>query len=99
MKINWWRVLHWLIILTFATNILYGYYMVFFVIGGGFSPLFRRATATPVEVILKRRLYAVEVWVGFSGLAVYLALTELLPRKLPQLLSPSEETDGEDTEG
>jgi hypothetical protein len=34
--------------------------MVFFVIGGSRWPLFAKAVNTSVEVILKRRLYAVE---------------------------------------
>lgn len=81
-NIDWLRVLHWVIIANFILGILYGTYLVFFVVGGGGIPLFQRATRTPVEVILKRRLYSVEVWIATSGLAVYLALTEFLPRKL-----------------
>ncbi|MFP3853096.1 MAG: hypothetical protein ACLFWD_02255 [Anaerolineales bacterium] len=81
MQNRWLRILHWIIIFNFALGILYGAYMVMFVIGGGGGwPLFNRATATPVEVILKRRLYSVETWIATSGLAVYLALTEFLPR-------------------
>ncbi len=33
-----------------------------------------------MELLAKRRLYALEFWVAFSGFAIYLALTELLPR-------------------
>ena len=81
MNNRWLRILHWVIIVNFVLGILYGAYMVMFVIGGGGGwPLFARATETPVEVILKRRLYSVETWVATSGLAVYLALTEMLPR-------------------
>lgn len=93
MKINWWRVVHGVIILLFTTQILYGYFMVFWGVGGERFPLFMRAIETPVEVILKRRLYAVEVWVAFSGLAVYLALTELLPRRLPDLVERIRQSD------
>lgn len=81
MNNRWLRILHWVIIINFALGILYGAYMVMFVIGGGGGwPLFGRATATPIEIILKRRLYSVETWIATSGLAVYLALTEFLPR-------------------
>jgi len=73
-------ILHWFIILIFLTEILYGMYMVFFVVGGSRWPLMARAVETPIEVILKRRLYAIEAWVAIAGLAVYLALTEFLPR-------------------
>jgi hypothetical protein len=38
-----------------------------------------KAIETPIEVILKRRLYAIETWIAIAGLAVYLALTEFLP--------------------
>lgn len=95
MKINWWRVLHVFIIVLFLAEIFYGYFMVFYFVGGERYPLFRRAIGTPIEVILKRRLYAVEVWVAISGLAIYLALTELLPRKLPQFLGQGEGADDE----
>lgn len=79
---KWWRFLHGFIIINFLIEIFYGFYMVFFVVGGSRWPLMARATETPIEIILKRRLYAIEVWIAVAGLAVYLALTELLPRKL-----------------
>jgi hypothetical protein len=44
--------------------------------------LLRSALETPIEVIMKRRLYAIETWLAIGGLAIYLAVTELLPRKL-----------------
>lgn len=77
---KWWKVLHWFIIINFLVGIIYGFFMVFFAVGGGRYPLWMRAVDTPIEVILKRRLYAIEAWVATAGLAVYLALTELLPR-------------------
>lgn len=82
---KWWRYLHWFIILNFLAEIFYGFYMVFFVVGGGRYPLWSRAVETPMEVILKRRLFAIEVWIAISGLAVYLALTRFLPRILQAL--------------
>ena len=81
MKGRLWRVIHVLIILNFAVEILYGTYMVFMVIGGRRWPLFAQAAQTPIEVIMKRRLYAVETWIAMTGLAVYVAVTEILPRK------------------
>ena len=83
---KWWRYLHWFIILNFLAEIIYGFYMVFFVVGGTRFPLWMRAVETPMEVILKRRLYAIEVWIAIGGLVVYLALTEYLPQKLKDLL-------------
>ncbi len=76
---KWRKVLHWIIIINFVIEIGYGLYMVFFVVGGGRWPLMAKATQTPIEVILKRRLYAIEAWIAIAGLAVYLALTEFLP--------------------
>ncbi len=76
-----WRIIHVWIILNFLVEVLYGFYMVFFVIGGRRWPLFAQAAQTPVEVILKRRLYAIETWIAMTGLGVYVAVTEILPRR------------------
>ena len=83
---KWKRIIHRIIIGLFILQIVYGFYMVFFVVGGNRYPLFLRAVETPIEVILKRRLYAIEAWIAFAGLTIYLALTEFLPQKLSQLL-------------
>jgi len=79
-KLKWLRVLHWVIIINFMIEIGYGLYMVFFAVGGSRWPLLARAVETPIEVILKRRLYAIETWIAIAGLAVYLALTVFLPK-------------------
>ena len=75
------RGLHWLIIGNFVVEILYCAYMVFCVIapdGGG--PLFDQAKTFPFEMMMTRRMYALEFWVAFGGLAIYLAVTEIGPR-------------------
>ena len=75
--------LHWIIILNFLFEIGYAGYMIFFVIvpeGGGSGPLMGRATAMPFEQMVTRRLYASECWIAISGLAIYLAITEIGPR-------------------
>jgi len=77
-----WRIIHNLLILNFIVEIVYGTYMVFFVVGGSRFPLLRSALETPIEIIMKRRLYAIETWLAIGGLAIYLAVTELLPRRL-----------------
>ena len=84
-KRNWWPYVHWFIIINFIAEIAYGFYMVFFIVGGGRWPLWARAIDTPTEVILKRRLYAIEVWVAISGLAIYMALTYFLPKIIASL--------------
>lgn len=78
---NWRRVLHWFIILNFLAEILYGMYMVFFVVGGTRWPLMAKAVDIPMNVILRRRLYAIEAWVAIAGLSIYLGITEMVPRK------------------
>jgi hypothetical protein len=85
------RALHWILIIGLLTEGIYGFYMVFFVIGGSRWPLFARAIETPVEVILKRRLYAIEAWVAIGALAIYLAITEVLPQRLVNRQGEEEE--------
>lgn len=79
-NLKWLRLLHWVIIINFLIEIGYGLYMVFFAVGGSRWPLLARAVETPIEVILKRRLYAIETWIAIAGLAIYLALTVFLPK-------------------
>jgi hypothetical protein len=76
-----WTLLHWAIILNFLFEIGYAAYMVFFIIapeGGG--PLWNKATTFPHDQMVTRRLYALEFWVAMAGLAIYLGITEMLPR-------------------
>ena len=86
MKEKYWRVLHWIIIIFFLQGALYAAYMLFFVVGGG-GPLFHRAVNLPTETIFVRRLYAYEFYLNGIGLAIYLGITEIIPRKLAQLKS------------
>jgi hypothetical protein len=83
-NLKWLRVVHWVIIINFLIEIGYGLYMVFFAVGGSRWPLLARAVETPIEVILKRRLYAIETWIAIAGLAIYLALTVFLPKILEE---------------
>ena len=84
---KWMRIIHWVIIINFITGIGYGMYMVFFVVGGSRWPLMASAVDTPIEVILKRRLYALESWIAIVGLVVYLALTVFLPSIIQDYLT------------
>lgn len=79
MRDKYTKALHWLLIAVLLSEGLYGFYMVFFVIGGSRWPLFMRAVETPVEVILRRRLYAIESWIAVGALAIYLGITEIQP--------------------
>ena len=80
-----WRTLHHAFIVIFVAQMLYGYTMVFFV-GGNPLPLFGQATEMGAEDLVLRRLYSIETWLAIGGLALYLALTEVLPRRLATLL-------------
>lgn len=79
-----WRILHWVILVNFALNIAYGGYQVFFALApeGHVGPLFGAAVKMDPELLMIRRMYATEVWISIAGLAIYVALTEFLPRLL-----------------
>ena len=80
-----WRALHLAIILLLGSEVLYASYQIFVVLapeGAGAGPLWGAARDLPFELLVVRRLYALEVWVSTAGLAVYLAVTEVLPRRL-----------------
>ena len=76
-------MLHWAIIINFLIEIVYAAYMIFNVlqpeVGGG-GPLWERATSIPHELMVTRRLYAIEFWLAMGGLSIYLAITEIAPR-------------------
>lgn len=81
MKKKWWWWLHITIITIFVINAFYAGYMVFFIVGGG-PPLFNRVKDIAFETLIARRLYAIEAWITIIGLAIYLGLTEIVPRKM-----------------
>jgi len=75
-------VAHWLIVIVLGTGFLAALYMVFVVYrlpGQGPGPMFGHATEVELDFFLRRRLYALEAWVTFGFLSVYLALTSLRP--------------------
>ncbi len=77
-----WQIVHLAIILNFAFEIVYAGYMVFTVFKpeGTSGPLWSAAKSIPFELMVTRRLYAVEFWLATMGLAIYLAITEIYPR-------------------
>jgi hypothetical protein len=94
MRKKIWLVIHYLIILNFLIEIVYSIYMVFFVIGGGHWPLLSKAIETPIQIILERRLYAIEAWIAIGALSIYVALTIYLPRLLRELKHEGQEKTG-----
>ncbi len=78
-----WRILHGVIVVNFAVEILYAQYMVFSVLrppGAGWGPLGARALTMDPQQLMIRRMYASEAWIAIAGLSVYLAITEVYPR-------------------
>ena len=73
--------IHWVIIVNFLFEIGYATYMVFEVLqpASGSGPLMGRALEIPHELMVTRRLYAIECWIAIAGLAIYLAITEIGP--------------------
>ncbi len=72
-----WQILNIIIILAFLTEILYGAYQTFFSLtpeSGTAGPLFGVSTEIPFELMVTRRLYAIETWIAIAGLAIYLAI-------------------------
>ena len=73
--------LHIFIILNFLIEIGYASWMIFDVLHpDGVGPLGTTALTLDHELMVTRRLYAIECWIAIAGLSVYLALTEVGPR-------------------
>ena len=78
-----WRIVHGIIIINFALQIFYGSVMVFIILAPDtMGPLWDAAKKMPFEQMMVRRQYALETWMAIVGLALYLAITEILPRIL-----------------
>ncbi|MEX2681983.1 MAG: hypothetical protein Q6373_010295 [Candidatus Sigynarchaeota archaeon] len=86
-----WRIVHWFIIVNFIVEIAYCGFQVFGVLGGG--PLFGAALDMDIDLFLKRRLYAIETWIAIAGLAIYIAITEILPRQKKEMATASRVTE------
>ena len=50
--------------------------------GAAAGPLWGQAASIPADLMMRRRAYAIEAWIAFAGLGVYLGVTEILPRRL-----------------
>jgi hypothetical protein len=78
------RIIHWVIIINFAAQVIYGGYMVFVVMRpeGVTGPLWAAAQQIPHDFMMVRRAYAHETWMAIVGLSLYLGITEILPRRV-----------------
>jgi hypothetical protein len=78
------KLLHGAIVLLLCGQCLYAALQVFVVLApegsawGG--PLGFQAREIPLDLLIRRRLYALEGWLAFSTLALYVALTSPLRR-------------------
>lgn len=70
----WWKIFHYGVISIFLLQILYCLYQFLIVWNTGSFILFQSATEIPFETMVTRRLYAIELWISFIGLVVYLAI-------------------------
>jgi len=77
------RAAHYFFILMFVTECFYAGFQVFVVLGGG--PLFMRAASIDPDILMARRMYAIEGWLALGGLALYIGLTEVVPRRIAQV--------------
>ena len=82
MQIKLLKILHWGLILTLLQEFLYASYMVFFVVkpNNVTGPLLSAAKSIPFELMATRRLYAIEAWISFGALAIYLGITVIYPQ-------------------
>ncbi len=90
-----WKVLHWVIIVNFLSNVLYGSYQLFFVVrppDNSVGPLWGAARTIDPQLMMIRRAYATEVWLSIVGVCLYIAITEFLPRLLAAYLASHRHT-------
>ncbi len=65
--------LHLLIIIAFTVQIIYSI-VAFSVVASGNGIAGLEAATIPIDEMIRRRLYAIELWVSAAGLAVYLGI-------------------------
>lgn len=76
-------IVHWAIIINLAVEFLYASYVIFVVLKpdvASSGPLMLKAKSIPFDLMARRRWYAIEAWIAFGSLSIYLALTEIGPR-------------------
>jgi hypothetical protein len=78
-----WQALHIAIIVHLIVGAGYAGWQVFTVVppSGEVGPLWDAAASMPTDLLMVRRMYALESWLATGAAAVYLALTEFGPRR------------------
>lgn len=81
-----WRLLHLGVVGLLLFQCAYSVFQFFVVMQppGTRGLLLGSAAEIDPAFLLARRLYAVEAWLAFGILVLYLALTEILPRRWPR---------------
>jgi hypothetical protein len=76
------RAAYALIVFVLGTGFLSALYMVFVVhhVPGHAGPMLEGAHGVSPEFFLRRRLYALEAWITFGFLSIFLALTWFRPK-------------------
>lgn len=76
------RLLHIGIIALLLIQVVYCLGQLVFVLQppGTAGPLFAAAASLDHELLVARRLYAIEMWIALVGLFIYLGITEVAPR-------------------
>lgn len=69
-----WKIFHIGIITIFSLQIIYCLYVFFVVLNTGNFILFNAAASLDMDLLIKRRLYAIELWISIIGLVIYLAI-------------------------
>ncbi|NLL55612.1 MAG: hypothetical protein GX242_00145 [Clostridiales bacterium] len=98
-----WKLLNYAIILIFLYQIIYCAVTFLNVVPEGMRPtmsLWKQATEVPDEILYKRRLYAIELWVSAAALIVYVAIVyrDKLSAKIGKLVKSVEKTDESNTQ-
>lgn len=81
----WLRGVHVAFIVLLLVQCAYSLWQFFIVLrppGSSTLLLFGQARELDPDFVLIRRLYAIEGWISLGALGLYLAITEILPRRL-----------------
>ncbi len=76
------KFVHWTIVVTLLLQALYCGLQVFVAMQpeGLAGPMWLHAADLPFEWMMVRRMYAIEGWIAFGTLGIYLGITEVRPR-------------------